>query len=165
MFLSCSSEVFTIEEGIAATQDGKPGEAHFILLPHIAHIEELLVVEDEELSLTIDVGSSENRSEGPPNEFFDHHHAAHTSDQSKGKCVASSSHIHIIAILSFSYIHPVFLNWCLVVVYTAIKYKFGEEAHTEINGCLMLCRDSPMKLVEIVEVICGLCVGFRPNNI
>ena len=164
-FLSCSSEVLTIQEGIAAAEDSKPGEAHFILLSHIAHIEELLVVEDEELSLTVDVGGGENWREGPPDEFFDHHHASHASDQPEGKSVGCRSHIHIIAILSFSYIHPVLLDRRLVVVHTAVKHKFGEEAHAEVDGCLMLGRYPPVILVEIVEVIRGLSVGFRPNNI
>ena len=122
-------------------------------------------MEDEELPLAIDVGCSENRREGPPNEFFDHHHTAHASDKTEGKCVASSSHIHIIAVLSLSYIHPILLDGSFVVVYAAVKYKFGEEAHSEVNGCLMLSRYSTIKFVEIVEVICGLCVSFCSNNI
>ena len=165
MFLSCYSEVLTIQEVIAAAKDGKSSEAHFVLLTHIAHIEELLVVEDEELSLAIDVRCCEDRGEGPPNEFFDHHHTAHARDESEGKCVGCSSHIHIVAVLSLSHIHPIFLNGRLVVIHTAVEYKFGEEAHTEINGCLMLSRNSTMEFVEIVEVISGNSVCSCSNNI
>ena len=42
------SEVFSVEELVALSEDDVSGIAKFVLLAHIAHVEELLVVEDKQ---------------------------------------------------------------------------------------------------------------------
>ena len=161
MFLSCYSEVLTIQEVIAAAKDGKSSEAHFVLLTHIAHIEELLVVEDEQLPLPVEVRGQCDRGEGPPDELFEHVHATHARDQAKCRRVSPRSHVDVVAVLAFGHIHPVFLHRGPIVVNATVEHVLREEAHAKVDSCLVLGRNPPMLLVQAVEVVLsyGICLA------
>lgn len=85
------SEILTIEKIIATFEHSQSSEAYFVLLSHIAHVEKLLVVEHEQLSLSVEIGAYENWEEGPPDELFEHEHATHACKKSESTGIASSS--------------------------------------------------------------------------
>ena len=55
--LSFCSEILDIKQLIAAFEHGKSCESDLVLLSNVAHVKELLVVEDIELSLSVQVCS------------------------------------------------------------------------------------------------------------
>ena len=71
------SEILAIDQFIAAFEHSEPSETDFILLAYIAHVKELLVMEDKKLSLPVQVRGKSYRREWPPDELFQHVHAAH----------------------------------------------------------------------------------------
>ena len=71
------SEILSVEEQVHPPQHGVAREAYLVLLSHIAHVKELLVMEDKKLSLPVQVRGKSYRREWPPNELFQHVHAAH----------------------------------------------------------------------------------------
>ncbi len=69
------SEVFPIEELVAPLEDNIASVAELVLLTDIAHVEEFLIMLDEEGTRAVQVSQEENRGEGPYHEFLDHEHA------------------------------------------------------------------------------------------
>jgi len=86
-------------------------------------------VENVELSLTIDVGCSEYWGEWPPDKLFKHKHATHARKKCKSCSITGSPNVDIVSVLALGYIHPVFLDWGLVVVDSSVEHEFGEESH------------------------------------
>ena len=164
MFLSCYSEVFTVQEVIAATKDGKPGEAHFVLLTHIAHIEELLVMEDKELSLSVQVCCQGDRCKWPPDELFEHEHATHAGNKAQSARIGGRPHVDIVAVLAFGHVHPVLLDGRLVVIDATIENILREETHAKVDCGLVLSWDAPMVLVEHIKVVFSLCIALASHN-
>ena len=161
---SRSSEVLAVKQGVGAFEDGESGEAGLVLLANIAHIEQLLVMEDEELSLPVKISGSANRCERPPDEFLQHEHASHAGDETESSSVASSANVYIVAILTLRNVHPVLLDWRLVVVDLTVQDVLGEETHTEVDHGLVLSWDTAMVLVKLLEIVGGLCIGLCSHN-
>lgn len=82
------SEVFSVDELVAGTEDSVASVSHFILLSNVAHIKELFVVENEELSCSVDVSEHSNGYKRPPDKFLEHEHSSHTSSGTSSKGVA-----------------------------------------------------------------------------
>lgn len=121
-------------------------------------------MENVELSLTIKVGCSEYWREWPPDKLFKHKHATHARTKRKSSSIAASPNIDIVAVLALGYIHPVLLDWGLVVVDSSVEHEFGEESHPQVNGCLVFSRDTTVMLVKLVEIVFSLCVSLCSDN-
>ena len=121
-------------------------------------------MEDEELPLPVKVSCGSYGSEWPPDKLLDHEHAGHAGNESECSSVGSGTDVNIVAVLALGYIHPVLLDWRLVVVHASIKHVLGEVAHAEIDGGLMLSGDASVMLVKLIEVVSGLRVGLCSYN-
>ena len=158
------SEVLAVEQVVGSLKDSKSGKTDFVLLTNVAHIEKLLVVEHEELSLAVEVGGSSDRDEGPDDSFFHHKHTEHAGSETESKSIGASSDIDIVPVLTLGNVHPVLLDGGLVVIDSSLKNVLGEEAHAEVNGRLVFGWDTSVMLVERVEVILRLCVCFSSDD-
>ena len=73
--MEVDSEVFPIEELVASLEDNIASIAKLVLLTDVAHVEEFLVMLNEEGTRAVKVSQEEHRGEGPDHEFLDHEHA------------------------------------------------------------------------------------------
>ena len=69
------SEVFPVEELVASLEDNIASIAELVLLTDVAHVEEFLVVHDEEGTRAVQVSEEEDGGERPDDEFLYHVHA------------------------------------------------------------------------------------------
>ena len=161
--VACHSELFQVEQIVAAFEHGKSSEADLVLLTHVAHVKILLAVEDVQLPLPVHECAQGNRCEGPHDEFFEHEHAAHAGEQAECRAIRGSTHVDVPVVLALGHVHPVLLYRRLVIVDAAVEHILSEEAHAKIDGGLVLGWDASVVLVEMIEVILGLCFVLFPH--
>lgn len=125
------------------------------MLSDVAHIEELLVVQDEKTLCSVEIGGSEDWDEGPHHELLDHEHSHNASGIGHSEGVSCSSHIHIVVVLSSCNESPVLLNCGFVLRGFLVKNVLSEESLAEFDGGLMVWRDAAIHSVKLIEVIIG----------
>lgn len=149
------SEVFSVQKFVAVSEHDIASIADLVLLSHIAHIEQLLVVEGKKLSGSVHVHGEGNRGHGPPNHFLDHSHAHNASSEASSGSISGRSNLHIVEVFTLSNIHPVLLNSGLVVSDSAVQDVLGEEVHSEVDCHLVVWWDASVIFVKLVEVVLG----------
>jgi len=152
------SEVFPIEELVASLEDNIASIAEFVLLTDVAHVEELLVVLDEEGTRAVQVSEEEHRGERPDHKFLNHEHANYARKVSYSEGICEATHVHIIAILSACNIGPVLLCGALIVTWLSLKDVLVEELHPQGEGGMMILWDASVPLIQVVEVVVRGCL-------
>jgi len=84
-YVSRFSEILSVQELVAAAENDVAGVTQLVLLTNVAHIEELLVMQDEEGAGAVQVSADKYRGEGPNHELLQHEHADDTGSVAQGK--------------------------------------------------------------------------------
>lgn len=125
-----------------------PSVPYLVLLSHIAHIKEFLIVEGEKLPSPIQVSETEDRSHRPENHFLYHEHAYHRGSESTSCRISSSTTLDIVIVFALGNVHPILLACGLVVTHSAVQHVLLEVGHAEVDSHLVIRGDTSMILVK-----------------